>query len=355
MASDLECMRLNLRRQLAALEDANQSLERATRLKSQFVANMSHEIRTPMNGVLGMAQLLTMTPLDNEQRDLLATLRSSGESMLAVINDILDLSKIEAGEMLLEQIPVDLRLIADQVVDISAEIAHAKNVAIVADVDPGLQRQILGDPTRLRQVLLNLVSNAIKFTASGHVLLRIVLVKADDHQADLLISVTDTGIGISPEVLPNLFRPFTQADGSTTRKFGGTGLGLAISKQLIQAMGGTISAQSVVDQGSTFSVTLTTRLAAAHVAGAPTINAKVCLYCDEEIIAQATTHHLMAIGAKVSRHQLSDLALARNTGAITVIDLGLGLVTALDQKVLEKISPSPILIVSRNQRKNCFT
>jgi signal transduction histidine kinase/CheY-like chemotaxis protein len=351
LASDLECMRLNLRRQVEALEIANRDLERATRLKSQFVANMSHEIRTPMNGVLGMAQLLTSTHLDDEQRDLLATLRSSGESMLAVINDILDLSKIEAGEMILEQIPLDLRMVADQVIDISAEIAHAKNVVIAADIAQDLRRQIIGDPTRLRQVLLNLVSNAIKFTTAGHVVLRVDVLRADDVQADLSLTVSDTGIGISPEVLPNLFRAFTQADGSTTRRFGGTGLGLAISKHLVQAMGGTLSAQSVVGQGSTFSVMLTVRWADHSVATPPAINAKVGLFCDEKVIAEATAHHLAAAGALVSVQPLRALSPATNSPTLTVIDLGLRGIDTLDLTVLKKIFPPAILIVSRKQRK----
>jgi signal transduction histidine kinase/CheY-like chemotaxis protein len=351
LASDLERMRLKLRHQVEALEVANHDLERATRMKSQFLANMSHEIRTPMNGVLGMAQLLTTTQLDEEQSDLLNTLRSSGESMLGVINDILDLSKIEAGEMRLEAIPLDLRAIADLVVDVTAEMAHAKQLFIAADIDPRLNRPITGDPTRLRQVLLNLVSNAVKFTNSGHVLLSIRVVSTNTDRVELSISVTDTGIGISNEMLPNLFRPFTQADGSTTRRFGGTGLGLAISKHLVEAMGGTVSVHSEPGQGSVFTLTLGALWADVISEDAPFIGTKVCLFCDEPVVAGATIHHLMAAGVKPSHHPFSAISDELTLHAVPIIDIGLRTIEGLDLALLANLPKPPILIVSRKQRQ----
>lgn len=244
------------------LRHAKDAAEAASRAKSQFLANMSHEIRTPMNGVLGLAELLLRYPLNEKERHLTQSIHRSGSVLLSIINDILDFSKIEAGKLQLEAIPFEVRRTFEEALAVSSSTAEQKGLRLSCQIDPHIPSALVGDPTRLRQIIVNLVSNAVKFTEQGTVTVSAELTGTSEGRSGLSVCVTDTGIGISLEAQSSIFDAFSQADGSTTRKYGGTGLGLAIVKQLVTLMGGTIELQSRPGEGTCFRFTVYCKSAA---------------------------------------------------------------------------------------------
>ncbi|SFM12182.1 ATP-binding protein [Marinobacter zhejiangensis] len=279
------------------LDFARKEALEASRIKSEFLANMSHEIRTPLNGIIGFTELLLKSQMPRQQKDHLNTIRKSSEILLTIINDILDFSKIEAGKLMLDRVPFKLRDIIEEVMVMLAPAAHSKNLDLVPLVYNDVPDNIMGDPLRVKQVITNLVNNAIKFTQTGEVVLRASLDDEDteNHRVTLRLSISDSGVGLSRAQQQSLFNAFSQADASTARQYGGTGLGLAISKRLVEEMGGSIGLESELGKGSTFWFTLTTDLSVSKEAAEPrdSLTGEKVIYLEHQKTSGLAVEHLM--------------------------------------------------------------
>ena len=336
------------------LVESNRQLAEAAQAKSNFLARMSHELRTPMNGVVGMTELLGRTTLSSTQTRLTQTIRSSAQILLQIVNDLLDLSKIQAGKVEFESLPLDLTALLEECVALFAGAAEAKGIELIV-CPPAQHATLLGDPLRIRQIILNLIGNAVKFTLQGEVVVKADIDDAEPGRSTLKIAVSDTGVGMDAATIEKVFEPFTQADESTTRRFGGTGLGLAICRELAELMGGTVTAESRLNVGSTFHVHLPLKSAevAAVTAPAQLTRRSVRILTRRPALAEALVRHLAALG----RNSVCDARDHGNDalGAEDLLIADLSTHAAIVESALESAQSSRLVIVANAAQIEALT